>query len=155
MNKILMLMIGIMMVTLVAAAPSLITSFNEKDAVFSKSIAKATDEITAENVTFMCDGKAMKVLVNEHDVRTGYDDEFKDDKMMRNVCPDGTITAVTDWNGNKLRTYGNESKKTIQSFKVAKGRSFDCRQSGNNWTGTECKTIEVDEAEEEVISIEK
>ena len=135
-------MIGIMMIALVVATPLLISEFNEKDTTFIKVIEKGTNNITAEDVTFLCDDKPMKVLVNAHDVKTGYDDEFKDDKIMRDVCPTGDITAVTDWNGNRLRTYGNESRKTIKTFEVVKGRSFDCKQSGNNWTGIECKTIE-------------
>ena len=136
----------LMSVLLVSATPVLIDTFSHVDVVFEKKVIESKETVGQQNVNFLCDGVAMYVTVSVYDVRNGYDDEFENDGgLARKVCPTGVITAITDWNGNKMVEYG--SKK---SFDVEKVNAYECGSKSGNWSDSVCLEVVVEEVIEEV-----
>ena len=128
----------------------LIDTFSHVDVVFEKQVMASKEAVGQKNVNFLCDGKPMNVLVSAVDVRDGYDDEFENDGgLARKVCPAGVITAITDWNGNKMVEYGDR-----KSFDVEKVKAYECGSEGGNWSDSVCLKVVEEIIEKEVIEEE-
>jgi len=144
MNKTIIVVLSLMMIALVSA--TIISISEPEKTVFAKP-NKSIEIITAQNVTFLCDGLPMKVRVNANDVKNGHDDEFENDGgLARTICLIGNISEITDWEGNVMVEF--EGKRSFDKEKIKK---IKCNKLNRDYDSPVCtEKVKVEPVEEPV-----
>jgi len=99
------------------------------------------------NITFLCDGKPMKVYLNEPNMNI--DDKFE--MAVKNLCPNKVVSGVSDWTG---RQYKKSELTNARSFDEATLKVSDCQSSGEVYDATGNKCINATITAEEPKQIE-